>query len=89
MEVGLIECQTCKKKILGTKKILGNFFFKFFSLNLIILYTFELGFINLNFFIYKKLVRINLGIRIKKSQCEKKTDHNLGNVNKSLKNMNC
>ena len=69
MEDGLIECQTCKKKILGTKKILGKNFLKFFSLNLIILYTFELGFINLNFFIYKKLVRINLGIRIKKSQC--------------------
>ena len=69
VEVGLIECQTCKKKILGTKKILGKIFLKFFSLNLIILYTFELGFINLNFFIYKNLVRINLGIRIKKSQC--------------------
>ena len=69
MEVGLIECQTCKKKILGTKKILGKIFLKFFSLNLIILYTFELGFINLNFFIYKKLVRINLGIRIKITQC--------------------
>ena len=51
MEVGLIECQTCKKKILGTKKILGKKFLKFFSLNLIILYTFELGFINLNFFV--------------------------------------
>ena len=59
-----------KKKILGTKKILGKKILKFFSLKLIILYTFELDFINLNFFIYKKLVRINLGIRIKKSQCD-------------------
>ena len=70
MEVGLIECQTCEKKIYVVKKFLGKIFLKFFSLNLIILYTFELGFINLNFFIYKKLVRINLGIRIKNSQCE-------------------
>ena len=50
-EVGLIECQTCKKKIYVVKKNLGKFFLKFFSLNLIILYTFELGFINLNFFV--------------------------------------
>ena len=71
MEVGLIEFQTCKKKFLGTKKILGRIILKFFSLNLILLYRFELGFINLNFFIYKKLVRFNLGIRIKKTQCEK------------------
>ena len=51
-EVGLIECQTCKKNLYSKKKInFGNFFLKFFSLNLIILYKFELGFINLNFFV--------------------------------------
>ena len=50
-EVGLIECQTCEKKIYVVKKNLSKFFLKFFSLNPIILYTFELGFINLNFFV--------------------------------------
>ena len=40
-----------KKKIYVVEKILGKFFLNFFSLNLIIFYTFELGFINLNFFV--------------------------------------
>ena len=34
-EVGLIECQTCIKKIYVVKKFLGKFFLNFFSLNLI------------------------------------------------------
>ena len=37
-EVGLIECQTCEKKIYVVKKILGKTFLNFFSLNLILLY---------------------------------------------------
>ena len=50
-ESGLIECQTCGKKNYVIKIFLGTIFLKFFSLNLILLYSFELGFINLNFFI--------------------------------------
>ena len=50
-ESGLIECQTCEKKNYVVKIFLGTIFLKFFSLNLILLYSFELGFINLNFFI--------------------------------------
>ena len=38
-EVGQIECQTCEKKIYVVKKILGKIFLKFFSWNLILIYT--------------------------------------------------
>ena len=58
-EVGLIECQTCKKKSM-----------KFLSLNLIILYKFELGFINLSFLLFKNIAYFNLTIRIIFDQCE-------------------
>ena len=50
-ESGLIECQTCEKKNHVIKNFLGTIFLKKFSLNLILLYSFELGFIYLNFFI--------------------------------------
>ena len=64
-EVGLIECQTCEKKIYVVKKILGKFFLKFFSLNLILLYILNYFYHFQPFLYYKNLVRINLGIRIK------------------------
>ena len=35
VEGGLIECQTCEKKIYVAKKILGKIVLEFFSLNLI------------------------------------------------------
>ena len=50
-EVGLIECQTCKKINLSSKQNVKYNFSEFFSMNLIILYMFELGLINLNFFV--------------------------------------
>ena len=65
----LFECQTCEKKIYVLKKILGKFFLKFFSLNLIFLYILNDFYYFQPFLYYKNLVRINLGIRIKKSQC--------------------
>ena len=45
-EVGLIISQTCEKKIYVVKIVLN-----FFSFNLIVFTMFELGFINLNFFV--------------------------------------
>ena len=69
-EGGLIECQTCEKKIYVVKFFLGNFFLKFFSLNLIFLYILNYFHHFQPFLCYKNLVRINLGIRIKKSQCD-------------------
>ena len=50
-EVGLIECQTCEKKIYVVKFFEIWKILTFFSLNLIIFTMFELGFINLNFFV--------------------------------------
>ena len=45
-EVGLIECQTCKKKIYVVQKNLStNFFIESYY------FIFELGFINPNFFV--------------------------------------
>ena len=41
-EGGLIECQTCEKKIYVVEKILPKIFLKFFSLNLIFFIYFEL-----------------------------------------------
>ena len=50
-EVGLIVSQTCEKKIYVVKFFEIWKILKKFSLNLIILTMFELGFINLNFFV--------------------------------------
>ena len=68
-EVGLIECQTCEKKIYVVKKILGKFFLKFFSLILILLYI-------LNYFqhlqpllYYKKFAYLKEVIRQDSDQC--------------------
>ena len=51
VEVDLIVSQTCKKKNYVVKFFEIWNFLKFFSLNLIIFTLFELGFINLNFFV--------------------------------------
>ena len=70
-EVGLIECQTCEKKIYVVKKILGKIFQKFFSLNLLLLYI-------LNYFhhfqpllYYKKCAYLKEVIRRDFDQCAK------------------
>ena len=69
VEGGLIECQTCEKKIYVVKKILRTIFLKFFSLNLILIYI-------LNYFYhfqplsyYKKCAYLKEVIRRDSDQC--------------------
>ena len=69
-EVGLIECQTCEKKIYVVKKILGKIFLKFFSLNLILLYNLNYFYHFQPFLYYKKCVRLKEVIRRDFDQCE-------------------
>jgi len=70
-EVGQIECQTCEKKIYVVKKILGKFFLKFFSLNLILLYNLNYFYHFQPFLYYKKCVRLKEVIRRDFDQCVK------------------
>ena len=69
-EGGLIECQTCEKKIYVVKKILGKIFQKFFSLNLILLYNLNYFYHFQPFLYYKKCVRLKEVIRRDFDQCE-------------------
>ena len=52
-EVGLIECQTCEKKIYVVKKCVGKIFLKFFSLNLILIHILD-SFYHFQSFLYHK-----------------------------------
>ena len=68
---GLIECQSCEKKIYVVKKILGKIFQKFFSLNLILIYI-------LNYFhhfqpllYHKKCAYLKEVIRRYSDQCDR------------------
>ena len=65
----LFECQTCEKKNLCSKKNFRKNFLEIFFIESYFLIYFELFCHFLPFLYYKNLVRINLGIRIKKSQC--------------------
>ena len=62
-EVGLIECQTCEKKIYVVKKIIGKIFLKFFSLNLILLSILNSFCHFLPFLYYKKFAYLKEVIR--------------------------
>ena len=68
-EVGLIECQTCEKKIYVVKKILGKTFLKFFSLNLILLYILNYFYHFQPFIYYKKCAYLKEVIRRDFDQC--------------------
>ena len=70
VEVGLIECQTCEKKIYVVKKILGKFFQKYFSLNLILSYNLNYFYHFQPFSYYKKSVRLKEVIRRDFDQCD-------------------
>jgi hypothetical protein len=69
-EVGLIECQTCEKKIYVVKKILGKKFQNFFSLNLILLYILNYFYHFQPFLYYKKCAYLKEVIRRDFDQCE-------------------
>ena len=68
-EDGLIECQTCEKKIYVLKKILGTIFLKFFSLNLILVYILNYFHHFQPFLYYKKCARLKEVIRRDFGQC--------------------
>ena len=68
-EDDLIECQTCVKKIYVVKKILGNFFLNFFSLNLILLYILNYFYHFQPFLYYKKCAYLKEVIRRDFDQC--------------------
>ena len=68
-EVGQIECQTCEKKIYVVKKILGNFFLKFFSLNLFLIYFLNYFYHFQPFLYYKKCAYLKEVIRRDFDQC--------------------
>ena len=70
VEGGLIECQTCEKKIYVVKKILGKIFQKFFSLNLILSYNLNYFYHFQPFLYYKKCVRLKEVIRRDFDQCD-------------------
>ena len=70
VEVGLIECQTCEKKIYVVKKNLGKIFLKFFSLNLILLYILNYFYHFQPFLYYKKCAYLKEVIRRDFDQCE-------------------
>ena len=70
VEGGLIECQTCEKKIYVVKKILGKIFQKFFSLNLLLLYILNYFHHFQPFLYYKKCAYLKEVIRRDFDQCE-------------------
>ena len=69
VEGGLIECQTCEKKIYVVKKILGKIFQNFFSLNLILSYILNYFHHFQPFLYYKKCARLKEVIRRNFDQC--------------------
>ena len=71
VEVGLIECQTCEKKIYVVKKILGKFFLKLFSLSLILLYILNYFYHCQPLLYYKKCAYLKDVNRQDFDQCEK------------------
>ena len=74
VEGGLIECQTCEKKIYVVKKFLGKIFQKFFSLNLILSYSLNYFYHFQPFLYYKKCVRFKEVIRRYFDQCDVVTE---------------
>ena len=69
VEVGLIECQTCGKKIYVVKKILSKFFLIFFSLNLIFSTTLNYFYHFQPFLLFKKCAYLKEVIRRDFDQC--------------------